>query len=431
MRFNTLGLGCLLVLLYQPVTATVCDRTANGSSFNLQADQEIAGCTFIALDPLFYTLLEGTNSSKDLLLENELPIFHEGPVLFENELYFTTNRLGNTSLGPTWGATAPLQLDQFIDIYKLDLTTLELTVLQTNPPILMANGMVKAPDGRNILALSQGFNDTGGGVYEIDRETLQVTTIVDNFYGLSFNSLNDIQTTATDNILFFSDPSYGFEQGFRYGNPQLGSNVYRYDAAQQSLQVLVTQLQRPNGVALVDNRPSGGRCTLYLTDSGFEAAPPGAAAIQQSRGFGAWGDSAVYSLTETSDEGCFAPSDILPVLAPLVPVARGIQDGIRVHHATQLLLYCDGNGVWIWHLQTHTPLGIIVGGCTQLIFDDVPGLQTVYILAEQQLFAVELNFDVDALTVEGDPVLSFTSGAWDWSMGWLTAVRMLCLVVGW
>jgi gluconolactonase len=226
----------------------VCNLTEQGTDFDLK---ELTDCDFVALDPLFFSLLEGTSSSIELLLENDLPIFHEGPVLFDDALYFTSNRLGNTSSpGPTWGSTAPAQLDQFIHIYRLDLATNELSVVSPSPDIVMANGMTKtAGDGKNILVLSQGFNDTGGVIYELDPTTLQATPLVSTFYGTEFNALNDIKVT-NDGIIFFTDPVYGFEQGFRTGNPLLGSNVYRYDTKTKTTTLLITGgLQRPNGLS--------------------------------------------------------------------------------------------------------------------------------------------------------------------------------------
>ena len=70
---------------------------------------ETLACDFIALDPLFLSMVP-SDSSVELLLSNSEQIFHEGPVLFEDKLYFTTNRLGGTSPGPTWGSTAPAQV---------------------------------------------------------------------------------------------------------------------------------------------------------------------------------------------------------------------------------------------------------------------------------------------------------------------------------
>ena len=140
-------------------------------------------------------------------------IFHEGPVLFDDALYFTSNRLGkDKSAKPSWGQTSEPKLDQHIKVMKLDLETNELQVLETNPYIQMANGMTKTADGENILVCSQGFNTTGAAIIELDRKNLETKPVLTSFFGRQFNSLNDIEITA-DGILFFSDPPYGFEQG--------------------------------------------------------------------------------------------------------------------------------------------------------------------------------------------------------------------------
>jgi gluconolactonase len=91
---------------------------------------------------------------------------------------------------------------------------MEISTVQSTPvDIPMANhGMTKTPDGQNILALSQGFNSTGGAIYELDRSTYETTLILDTFYGKHFNTLNDIKVT-NDGIIFFCDPVYaGFER---------------------------------------------------------------------------------------------------------------------------------------------------------------------------------------------------------------------------
>jgi hypothetical protein len=166
------------------------------------------------------SIASSTISDKDLtlVLEDELPIFHEGPVLFDDALFFTTNRLGETNNpGPVWGSTAPPQLDQFIEIKKLNLTTLNLTTIMPAPDIVMANGMTKTVDGQKMLVLSQGFDQQGAAIYEMDPDTLESDRILDTFYGAKFNSMNDIKVTD-DDIIFFSDPVYGFERKSALGS---------------------------------------------------------------------------------------------------------------------------------------------------------------------------------------------------------------------
>jgi gluconolactonase len=364
----------------------LCNLTEQGSEFDIK---ELTDCDFVALDPLFLSLLEGTSSNITLLKESDLKIFHEGPVLFDDALFFTTNRLGNFT-DPVWGSTAPAQLDQFIQIWRLDLATNELSVVTPSPDIVMANGMTKTADGQKILAVSQGFDDTGGVIYELNPTTFEATPLISTFYGTKFNALNDIKVTK-DGIIFFSDPVYGFEQGFRTGNPLLGSNVYRYDTNTKALTVLITELQRPNGLALLDDRSNGNGCTLFVTDSGFEAG------AQAPRGFDGYGDSALYTLKDSSGS-CFEPQYGPFPLQPLAPVVSGIQDGKQVHEATQLLLYCDGDGLWVWSIPLLRPVGLINMPCTQLQFHQREGINTVYMLAEERLYTIELNFNTSAFS---------------------------------
>jgi gluconolactonase len=279
--------------------------------------------------------------------------------------------------------------------------------------------MAKTADGQNILALSQGFNDTGGIIYELNPTTFQATPILSSFYGAKFNALNDIKVTD-DGIIFFSDPVYGFEQGFRTGFPMLGSNVYRYDTNTKTLTVLITDLQRPNGVALFDDRSNGNGCTLFVTDTGFEGG------AQAPRGFDGYGDSALSTMKDDSG-GCFEPQNGPWSLQPLVPVVSGIQDGIHVHESAQLLLYCDGDGLWVWSIPLYRPLGIVTVPCTQLQFSQEEGVSKVYILAEEKLYTIELNF-TDSPRPSSAPTMAPSSAPTPSSSAGAMVVRFVSLM---
>lgn len=371
---------------------TICDLQKEGNSF----DPNESACSIFVLHEQFSAMLNKreTDASLSLRLEAKDPIFHEGPVIFDDMLYFVTNRLGTDSMqNATWGETSAPLLNQYIDIMALNLQTNVTTKLETS--IMMANGMTKTADGENILVLSQGFNTTGGGIYELNQNTLKAKPIVTSFYGKQFNSPNDIETTK-DGIIFFSDPPYGFEQGFRSNeNPGLGSNVYRYDTSTKILTLIDTMLQRPNGVALFDDREHGNGCTLFLSDTGFQDAPYNVTDIQLPRGLDGFGDSALYTLKDYSN-GCFAVKDGPWLLQPLTPATKGIQDGMEVHSSSELLFYCDGDGLWIWSIPLYKNIGLIkVGdsGCTQVMFSQDLGTNDVFILAEKKLYQIPLYFE--------------------------------------
>jgi hypothetical protein len=67
--------------------------------------------------------------------------------------------------------------------------------------------MTKTPDGQNILALSQGFNSTGGAIYELDRSMYEATVILDTFYGKPFNDSSCLCNWTGRCGLHSSEPS--------------------------------------------------------------------------------------------------------------------------------------------------------------------------------------------------------------------------------
>lgn len=97
--------------------------------------------------------------------------------------------------------------------------------------------------------------------YEIDGEP---RTIVDRFAGLRLNSPNDV-VVASDGTIWFTDPPYGIlvpEEGhpgeLEYG----GCWVFRYDPASALLTPVITDMDRPNGLAF-----SPDEKVLYVSDT--------------------------------------------------------------------------------------------------------------------------------------------------------------------
>ncbi len=173
----------------------------------------------------------------------------------------------------------------------------------------------------------------------------------------------------------------------------LGSNVYRFDTNTKILSPLTTFLQRPNGLALFDDRKNGNGCTLFLSDTGFETTGFQQENVQKPRGLLGFGDAALYTMKDGGD-GCFSPKDGPWALQPLTPAILGIQDGMEVHQASELLLYCGGAGLWIWSIPLYKHIGLVKldGGCTQVMFSQKGGVTDVFILTENELHEVTLNF---------------------------------------
>jgi len=164
---------------------------------------------------------------------------HEGPVWVDAEraLYFTTQA----------GAIKRLALDS---------GEIRAVLLDAHMP----NGMTLGHDGRLILC-EQGSLLSPAAISAIDPATGAREVLVDNWRGEPLNSPNDV-VMRHDGTIWFTDPSYGFLQGFR-PEPRLGDYVYRFDPATGVLEVVDDAFVKPNGIAF---SPDGD--TLYVTDSG-------------------------------------------------------------------------------------------------------------------------------------------------------------------
>ena len=166
---------------------------------------------------------------------------HEGPVVAGSGLYFTT-----------------VPRDGVVAIKRLDLETLELTTLAARTR--RANGMTLAADG-TLLVCEQGTHDERARIARFDLVTGETETVVDEWRGLPLNSPNDV-VQSSDGAIWFTDPSYGFLQGFR-PEPVSGDYVYRHDPSSGRTSVVADGFDKPNGLAF-----SPDERVLYVGDSG-------------------------------------------------------------------------------------------------------------------------------------------------------------------
>src|SRR5918992_1403835 len=163
---------------------------------------------------------------------------HEGPVYApdENALYFTTL--------PVPGDDGPR-----VDIKRLALDSLTVSVVRANAAA--ANGMTLGRDGRLVVC-----EQLGGALSLVDRWSGARRLLVDGF-----NSPNDV-VVGSDGTIWFTDPSYGWLQGFR-PRPLLRDAVRRYDPQTGRVTMVAKSLDKPNGLCF-----SPDESVLYVTDSG-------------------------------------------------------------------------------------------------------------------------------------------------------------------
>ncbi|MEO1017089.1 MAG: SMP-30/gluconolactonase/LRE family protein [Pseudomonadota bacterium] len=216
---------------------------------------------------------------------------HEGPVVVtsQNRLYFTTK--------PDFAAE-----DTFIAIRYVDLATNEVETFR--PRSNMANGMWLTRDGTALLVAEQGTRETPGGISRIRLADGHREVLVDSFEGQPFHSPNKV-IEAESGWIYFSDPDYGFNQGFKDQSP-LPMAVYAFDPTTETTVRLTIEPDRPHGLA---SSPDGK--TLYIGDTD---AIDGKSPYDPNKTRGVLGAS-----LETSDK--------IGELTDLLSVPEGIPDG--------------------------------------------------------------------------------------------------------
>ena len=115
-------------------------------------------------------------------------------------------------------------------------------------PSNFSNGNTTDNDG-NLVTCEHGARR----VTSTDQNNV-ITLIADEFDSKRLNSPNDV-CVHSNGAVFFTDPPYGiinpkrvegFPEKMMYG----GCNVFKYDPKKKKLEALVTDMERPNGIAL-------------------------------------------------------------------------------------------------------------------------------------------------------------------------------------
>ena len=256
---------------------------------------------------------------------------HEGPVYSaaEHALYFTTQR-------------------PQVDVKRLDLETRELSLVRADAHV--ANGMAPFGDGRLLVC-----EQHPAAVTVLDPATGEVEVLVDSWRGLRLNSPNDV-VRKSDGTVWFTDPSYGFLQGFR-PEPEVGDSVYRYDPASGQLAVAADSFDKPNGLAF-----SPDELLLYVGDNG---SPHRIVAF------------------DVLDGGTLGPARTFAVSTP------GHPDGLKVDSAGNVYASSAGG------VQVFDPSGALVHeielpGAVNFAFGG-PERDVLYITADDAIWAVQLD----------------------------------------
>jgi gluconolactonase len=287
---------------------------------------------------------------------------HEGPIYVpgEDALYFTT--LPKKRDVPP-GAPLVSIKRVALDGYRFPPGGMAVTTVREDANA--ANGMALGHDGR-LVVCEQGSRSDHAAITAFDPRTGDVEDLVDSWRGLRLNSPNDV-VVKSDGTIWFTDPSYGFLQGFR-PDPQLGDFVYRLDPASGRVDVVADSFDKPNGLCF-----SPDESVLYVGDSG---------ANQQPGSFSV--DRAHHLLAYDVVEGRrLAGERLFAVVSP------GFPDGIKVDSEGRVYA-SSSSGV-----QVFNPAGDLIGeirlrGSVNFSFGG-PGRDVLFITTDDSIWAAVLG----------------------------------------
>lgn len=211
---------------------------------------------FVADDPAFADV----TGSLPLLAKVVDVDAHEGPTYLagEDALYVTTVP-SRRSRGAPRAFVKRIALDG--DVYGLGPER----VTRVPSDVVMPNGMTRDVDG-SLLVCDQGDLRHSARLARVDPMTGATTTVVDHWHRLPLRSPNDV-VVRSDGTIWFTDPSYGYLQGFRPRPPGRDA-LYRYDPAGDDLVIVADHLDKPNGLVF-----SPDETVLYVGDSGANQEP--------------------------------------------------------------------------------------------------------------------------------------------------------------
>lgn len=191
-------------------------------------------------------------------------------------------------------------------------------------------------------------------------------TLVDRYQNKRLNSPNDL-VVKRDGTIWFTDPPYGLtqpNQGYGGQEEQAGSYVYRLDTATNEIDAVVTDMERPNGLAF-----SPDESLLYVSDTSEFDYPQGHHYIR------------VYTVLEGRQ---VIDGRVLAVVEP------GQPDGFRVDEQGNIFTSSQDS------VQVFAPDGTLLGKIlvpetsTNLTFGEV-GKNRLFITAGKSLYAIYFN----------------------------------------
>ncbi|KAN0082609.1 hypothetical protein V8E55_008404 [Tylopilus felleus] len=241
-----------------------------------------------------------------------------------------------------------------------------IQTLNLSDTVQMTNGGT-GPYKGNLLFVTSGRALLPPSVVLVNpNPPYNTTVLLDNFLGRQFNSLNDVKILPGTDIMFFTDPSYGWLNGFR-PEPMLPSQVYRFDPSTGQVQVVADQFVNPNGIAFT---PDGK--TVFVTDTGSAG---GFLGINQTL------PATIYQYDVDSNTQSFNHRRVFAFSD------SGIPDGIQLDTDGNVYSGC-GEGVHVWNSEGTLVGKFFINSTTAEMIFTKSGL---LILNEEWIYLVDIQ----------------------------------------
>tara|TARA_A100001011_G_scaffold380294_1_gene447427 strand:- start:2364 stop:3314 length:951 start_codon:yes stop_codon:yes gene_type:complete len=180
------------------------------------------------------------------------------------EGYFKSKKVNKIYSGTLW-AEGPAFIPHLKTLVWSDipnnrmLKLVDGNVSEYKNPSNFCNGNTIDND-ENLISCSHG----GRCIYKT-YDNLDTEILIDNFLGKKLNSPNDI-CVKSDGKILFTDPPYGIftdYEGYRGEQEYNGCYVFSFDPKSKKLDVIIKDLDRPNGITLSPDEKK-----LYVADTG-------------------------------------------------------------------------------------------------------------------------------------------------------------------
>ncbi|BCR86996.1 SMP-30/gluconolactonase/LRE family protein [Aspergillus chevalieri] len=230
------------------VPSTFGDITyGNGTRLN-----DVKSADFLVFDKERGLEVLGSKPSYEFMFK--VPeVVHEAPVYVASQ-----NKLYLSQLTPGYLPQLVVDLNQ---------EPPKLSEYLSNPPVYAPNGGT-FHNGKIVWGASGGNRSIGGseqrlGLRTVDPKTNKSTTLVNNYFGYYFNTIDDVAVHPNTGDIWFTDPDYSWWNSLTDTAPQLPTASYRYNATSGAVFVVEDSITQPNGIAF---NPEG--TIVYISDTG-------------------------------------------------------------------------------------------------------------------------------------------------------------------